>query len=189
MPHSTATTFKSTPLYGGAIAVDLPSHFGDASTIRQVPDHQEVFVDADGYSSVVFDILEHVEQPTDAAALEYHLRDLVAGTGDSTRVVEQGVKGLEKMSNTSVQTITFVQTPTQRSGRKEPDFVAVHLILLRIKQHTTDIVITVNVPHYPGEYEQAANQEEKTELMKEGDRVAQRILESFEIKDWGLFDG
>lgn len=93
------------------------------------------------------------------------------------------------LSNTSVQTITFIQTPTQRTHRKEPDFVSIHLILLRIKQHTTDIVMTVNVPHYHGEYEPAVTQEEKTELMKEGDRVAQRILETFEVKDWGLFHG
>lgn len=49
--------------------------------------------------------------------------------------------------------------------------------------------MTVNVPHYHGEYEPAVTQEEKTELMKEGDRVAQRILETFEVKDWGLFHG
>lgn len=66
------------------------------SQIRQVPDHQEVFLDADGYSSIVIEILEHVDKSTDEEALQYHFGDLVEGTGDETTILEQGRAQLKK---------------------------------------------------------------------------------------------
>lgn len=50
------------------------------SQIRQVPDTQEVFLDRDGFTSIVFDILERVdvgEEKSDADALKYHFSDIV----------------------------------------------------------------------------------------------------------------
>jgi hypothetical protein len=64
------------------------------SNIRQVPDNQEVYLDGDGFSSVVVEILERVDLP-DNEALEYHLRDLVDDeeddvTSDKTKVWWRG---------------------------------------------------------------------------------------------------
>lgn len=92
-------------------------------------------------------------------------------------------------SNKPVHTLSFIQTPPPPDRpRKTPDFVAIHLLLLRLKEQGTDIMITINAPHYPGEYEKA-EPGEKTALMKEGDEVAKKVLETFDIKDWGLFQG
>lgn len=55
-----------------------------------MPDHQEVYLDADGYSSIVVEILEYVEKSSDEEALQYHFNDLVDGTGDSTNILEHG---------------------------------------------------------------------------------------------------
>lgn len=58
------------------------------SNVRQVPDNQEVYLDGDGFSSIVVEILERVEQDDegraldDKGALEYHLRDLVEDEED-----------------------------------------------------------------------------------------------------------
>jgi hypothetical protein len=100
-------SFTNTPLFGGAITVDLPSNFADTrsaqstpvtttlhtncsnSTIREIPDHQEVYLDRDGYSSIVLEILEYVSKPSDTEALAYHFDDLVDGTGDSTTILSQ----------------------------------------------------------------------------------------------------
>jgi hypothetical protein len=57
------------------------------SQIREIPDHQEVYLDTDGYSSIVIEILEYVQKPSDAEALSYHFDDLVDGTGDSTQIL------------------------------------------------------------------------------------------------------
>jgi hypothetical protein len=51
------------------------------SNIRQVPDNQEVYLDGEGFTSVVVEILEREEKP-DNEALEYHLRDLVEDEED-----------------------------------------------------------------------------------------------------------
>lgn len=54
--------------------------------MRQVPDNQEVFVDADGFASLTFDIMERVSHlSTDSEALEYHFADIV-GADDSKEV-------------------------------------------------------------------------------------------------------
>ncbi|KAF2466798.1 Mog1p/PsbP-like protein [Lindgomyces ingoldianus] len=182
-------SFKSPELYGGAITVELPAGFVDASGIRQIPDHQEVYLDSNSYSSIVFDILERVEKPDDEAALQYHFADLIEGTGDETNVLGQGKATMLKMPNKPVYSLNYIQTPPRPDSahhRKTPDFVSIHLLLLRLEEQATDITITINVPHYSGEYVKA-REGEPTQLMKDGETVKQKILESFEIKDWGLF--
>ena len=101
-------SYTSTPLFGGALIVDLPSTFADVrcvtpfpstnvrltheiSTIRQVPDHQEVYLDKDGFTSIIFDITERVGLPgsgpaVDGAALTTHLEDIVASDIDTVQV-------------------------------------------------------------------------------------------------------
>ena len=103
------SNFKSTPLFGGALLVDLPSTFADVrfvwhvlfiavrelislnSTIRQVPDHQEVYLDKDGFTSIIFDITERVGGPgsspeIDGRALTTHLEDIVDSADDDVKV-------------------------------------------------------------------------------------------------------
>jgi hypothetical protein len=70
------------PLFGGAIKASIPPHFLDArfppfllqltgSNFRDVPDNQEVFVSNLSETSLIFDILERVDVPDNAAA-EFH---------------------------------------------------------------------------------------------------------------------
>ncbi|KAF1844030.1 Mog1p/PsbP-like protein [Cucurbitaria berberidis CBS 394.84] len=185
-------SFTNTPLYGGAITVDLPSGFADTSQIRQVPDHQEVYLDAEGYSSVVVEILEYVHKSSDDEALQYHFADLVDGTGDATTIVEQGRAQLKSLPNAPLLTLTFIQTPptpNPNPRRKTPEFTYIHLLLLRLKEQATDLMITINIPHYAGEYQKAAEEGGQTQLMKDSAALKEKVLESFEIKEWGLFEG
>lgn len=121
-------SFTDTPLYGGAITVDLPSNFADTrsvqislsrilnclhiphldsqrlrqltcqqhSQIREVPDHQEVYLDTNGYSSIVVEILEYQEKGSDEEALQYHFADLI-DEEDSTNILEQGRAVMAKL--------------------------------------------------------------------------------------------
>ncbi|KAF2827721.1 Mog1p/PsbP-like protein [Ophiobolus disseminans] len=184
-------SFTNTPLYGGALTVDLPSNFADTSQIREVPDHQEVYLDTDGYSSIVIEILEYVDKPSDEAALQYHFADLVDGTGDSTTILKQervefGDNGLR---DKPALALTFIQTPASPPPkRKTPEFVYIHLLLLRLKEQGSDVVVSVNVPHYKGEYEEAKEGED-TRLMKDGWAVRERVRETLRVVEWGLFGG
>ena len=64
------------------------------------------------------------------------------------------------------------------------------MTLLRLEKYKTDILITINVPHIKGEYD-----EDKVdlELGKQGKLIGDavefsaRIWSTFKIKDWGLF--
>jgi hypothetical protein len=51
------------------------------------------------------------------------------------------------------------------------------------------IIISINIPHYPGEYTPAEQQGGETPLMKDSKAVREKVLESFRVKEWGLFEG
>lgn len=61
------------------------------STLRQVPDNQEVYIDKDGFTSIIFDITERVGGPgtsaeIDGRALTTHLEELVGDELDTVTV-------------------------------------------------------------------------------------------------------
>ena len=88
-------------------------------------------------------------------------------------------------------TLIATQTPPTKSERSSaPDFTALILTLVRLEKESTDILITINVPHIKGEYDE---DEVDLALGKQGELIgdaveyAARIWSSFEVKDWGLF--
>ena len=83
--------FRNTPLFGGAIVCDLPEKFADVSKLRQVPDNQEVWIDQDGFTSIIFDITERVGAPgtgpeIDGRAMTTHLEDMVGSDIDTVKI-------------------------------------------------------------------------------------------------------
>jgi hypothetical protein len=97
-----------------------------------------------------------------------------------------------RSSNNPALALTFIQTsaplPAHQAHRKTPEFVYIHLLLLRLKEHGTDIMVTINIPHYAGEYEKAGPGEE-TRLMKDSWPMREKVLESLRVVEWGLFEG
>ncbi|KXJ90637.1 ran-interacting Mog1 protein [Microdochium bolleyi] len=193
-------TYRSTPLYGGALICELPTHFADVSTIRQVPDNQEVYIDKDGFTSIVFDITERVGGPgstpeIDGEALTTHLEDVVGDESDRTKVWNSATTHFSRVDET-IPAYTLIATQAPRPGgaggasASSPDFTAIILTLLRLEREKTDILITINVPHIKGEYDE---DEVDLELGKQGKLIgdavdyAAKIWESFKVKDWTLF--
>lgn len=62
--------------------------------------------------------------------------------------------------------------------------------MLRLERESTDILVTINVPHIKGEYQE---DDVDLELGKQGRLIgdaveyASRIWETFKVKDWTLF--
>ncbi|APA14118.1 hypothetical protein SS1G_11041 [Sclerotinia sclerotiorum 1980 UF-70] len=193
------TTYTSTPLFGGALIVDLPSTFADVSTIRQVPDHQEVYLDKDGFTSIIFDITERVgtagsSPATDGAAMTTHLEDIVDSDLDTVKVWSiTDTKFTKLPEGIPAYTLIATQTPPHdpNSHASAPDFTAIVLNLIRLERESTDILVTINVPHIKGEY---SADDVDLQLGKQGKLIenavehAAKIWETFKIKDWGLFD-
>lgn len=73
---------------------------------------------------------------------------------------------------------------------KAPDFTGVLLTLIRLVEQETDLVITVNVPHAVGEYDPREidmSAGKHGSLLDAAIQYRDRILQTFEIRDWGLF--
>lgn len=92
-------------------------------------------------------------------------------------------------------TLIATQTPSSNlnpasSRDAPPDFTAIVLNLVRLERESTDILITINVPHIKGEY---SADDIDLELGKQGKLIADAvehasvIWESFKVKDWHLF--
>jgi len=193
------TTFQSTPLFGGALVVDLPATFADVSTIRQVPDNQEVYLDKDGFTSIIFDITERVgaagsSESTDGLALTVHLQEIVDSDIGTLKVWSTTPTQFSRLpEGTPAYTLIATQTPPVDEEKRStaPDFTAIVLNLIRLEKESTDILITINVPHIKGEYtEEDVNLEVGLQGKLIGDAVeyAAKIWETFKIKDWSLFN-
>lgn len=58
-----------------------------------MPDHQEVYLDKEGFTSLTFDILERVDSvANDEEALKFHLEDIADSEGQRQVVSSGGVK-------------------------------------------------------------------------------------------------
>ncbi|KAK4074178.1 hypothetical protein Trihar35433_3652 [Trichoderma harzianum] len=199
-----SSKYRSTPLYGGAITCDLPKHFADVSKLRQVPDNQEVWIDKDGFTSIIFEITERVGEPgsgpeIDGRAMTTHLEDMVGSDINTVKIWNTAETEFSRMQEGENRlkhpAYTLIATQTPNAGHSSdqssaPDFTALTMTLLRLEEQDTDILITINVPHIRGEYDA---EEVDLELGKQGKligdavEIAARIWETFVIKDWGLF--
>ncbi|KAI4284583.1 MAG: hypothetical protein L6R38_001284 [Xanthoria sp. 2 TBL-2021] len=193
------TTFKSTELFGGAITVNFPASYADVSNIREVPDHQEIYLDASGFSSVIVEIAERVSHPpTDQEALRFHFEDIV-DEHDTSRIWHTNVAQLPHLpSNTPCYTLLATTTPPPATNgnvhTKTPSFTAVMLTLIRLVAQSTDIVVTINIPHIPGHQEPSDGEVNFEEgkfgsLVEEGVKIRDEVWRSLEVRDWGLFGG
>ncbi|KAL9584108.1 MAG: hypothetical protein Q9212_002316 [Teloschistes hypoglaucus] len=191
--------FKLTDLFGGAITANLPAGYADVSNIREVPDHQEIYLDASGFSSIVIEIAERVtEPPTDDQALRFHFEDIV-DEQDSSRVWRTDIASFPNLpQNTPCLTLVATTTPPLTTNGNTraltPTFVAILLTLIRLEPQSTDLIVTVNIPHIAGHQEptdRAVNFEEGKfgSLVQEGVRVRDEVWRTLQVKDWGLFDG
>lgn len=90
-------------------------------------------------------------------------------------------------------TLIATQTPKSSSDERStaPDFTALILTLVRLEKVSTDILVTINVPHIKGEYDE---DEVDLALGKQGELIgdaveyASKIWETFKIRDWNLFN-
>lgn len=189
--------FTSHLLFGGAIVCDLPTTFADASAIRDVPDHQEVWLSKTGFTNIIIEInqrLSSQEAPTDEDALKFHFRDLAESTeasaADETRFWSSGKAVLSKMPEAPCYVMFATQYNAKKTSKNPEDFTGVLLVLVRLEKVESDVIICVNVPHMPGEYNAAEMDlpsQKVGKLLEEGSVIRGKILESFEVKDWSVF--
>ncbi|KAH0565650.1 hypothetical protein GP486_000960 [Trichoglossum hirsutum] len=192
--------YRRADLYGGAIVVDLPGGYLDVSDIRPVPDHQEVYVDSDGFTSIIFDITERPDSvTTDEAALKLHLDDIF-DPDDNPKLWYQNKAQLSHFPEqtpayTVFKTKHFPQVASEESGpppglKATPVFTAVIVTIVRLETQKTDIVVTINVPHIRGSYDERSVDLERGQLgalLNTALAHQDRVFRTLEVKDWSLF--
>ncbi|KAL3479510.1 hypothetical protein BJX99DRAFT_71831 [Aspergillus californicus] len=143
----TMTTSTPKDLYGGAIKAIAPEGWLDASDLRQIPDHQELFLSSTTLSNLIFEINEYVSgetalsslqsnpqsqtldilgpnpeaspQTVDKAAALYHLNDIRDGDSDTLRIVTPPSQvSMTKLTNTrAYKGVAVLTSPTAERAR------------------------------------------------------------------------
>lgn len=159
--------FQDIGLYGGAISVQIPTDFIDASQFREIPDTQEVFVNTRQDDSIVFDLMERVEATNDQQALKDHLSEIseINNNGSQFTQLYNETRSLVKpmiKKDSSPAYITVAIEPAKKWGKTteleqkenvsdeekvldEPLLVLI-LVLIRLQSVETDLLVTYNTP-------------------------------------------
>ncbi|KAK9021648.1 hypothetical protein V6N11_011627 [Hibiscus sabdariffa] len=165
-----ADLLSERPLFGGAISTSFPLRFQDVSNIRQVPDHQEVFVDPACDESLIFELLDYRHEVGDDGSAVWFLRDLaIEQDGEGFMLLEQSTMveapGLCYKNIPAIVTIAvgqmvdfsmrlidvfdnvFLHSVSKgRQGREAQNIIKVYLANIRLKEVGTDVLFTAYEP-------------------------------------------
>ncbi|XP_027154530.1 ran guanine nucleotide release factor [Coffea eugenioides] len=189
------------PLFGGAISIAFPLRFQDVSNIRQVPDHQEVFVDPARDESLIFELLDFKADVADNGSATWFLQDLAAEqNAEGATVIEQsGVFQADGLQFGDMPTIISTAVGQMaiskgRQGRGAQNLVKVYLANLRLKGVATDVLITAYEPIVINPLSESAIAVGAGVAVPAGqsgcmpmNEVFQLAATSFKVNDWSLF--
>ncbi|XP_066484937.1 ran guanine nucleotide release factor [Tiliqua scincoides] len=134
-------------LFGGAFSAFLPPGCLDVSELRQVPDNQEVFVHPSTDQSIIIELLEYQAGVPDENAARYHFEDAAGASAEAEVLSQESLAphllALEGCS--SAWCLTTCQL-VAKFNEKAKNKVTVHLVLLRLPQYGTDLLLTFNNP-------------------------------------------
>lgn len=190
------------PLFGGRISSTFPNRFQDVSDIRQVPDHQEVFVDPSRDESLIVELLEFKPDIADNGSAAWFLQDLAREQdAEGTVVIEQSgvleAPGLMYNNIPAVVTTAVGQMAISkgRQGREAQNIVKVYLANLRVKGVDTDVLITAYEPIVINPFSESADTVGAGLAVPASlagcismDEVFKLAATSFKVYDWSLFD-
>ena len=193
-------SFKLNGLFGGAIAVDVPSLWIDASTFRQVPDNQEVFVAEDASdASLVVEMLEPPEGIPDDEIADYLFRDLVEANDSMdcsvvkiTQLTSAKVPCLKSLDGITAYCLEGRMTVSKfKEGPASAcNEVAVSLGVIRLPAPIdTDLMVTVNAPVQIAPDSGSAAVAGGASRPELATAVLHRALASLDIIDFSLFAG
>ncbi|XP_050375215.1 uncharacterized protein LOC126792780 [Argentina anserina] len=193
--------YSQRALFGGAISSLFPDRFQDVSNVRQVPDHQEAFVDPARDESLIIELLDFKPDVADSGSATWFLQDLATEQdAEGSVVIEQTgvveVPGLSYGNVPSVVTTVVGQMAISkgRQGREAQNTVRVYVANLRLKGVSTDVLITAYEPIHINPLSESATavgaglaapalQSGHVPMLE----VFRLAVSSFKINDWNLF--
>lgn len=199
-------------LFGGTITCVLPDTFEDVSSFRQVPDHQEVFVDKNSDMSFILEILQSADSLKDSDAASFHFNDLATcNEAEEVQIHSSAVMNAKEVlpamnGQFSVCALTGSQKVKKfRSEDASLDRVHIFLVVVRLPAVSTDVLITINIPLSGTEtvtnVPVATFRPDTPEFVFEGNTVTAEtkklvmlaitalklVMSNFNVMDWSLF--
>ncbi|KAA8649797.1 hypothetical protein EYZ11_005387 [Aspergillus tanneri] len=207
--------FITHEFYGSTIKGVIPQGWIDASTLREVPDHQEIFLSATTLSNQIIEINQRVDrdealsatrtQPLstdslpetiDKAAIMYHLHDL-CDESDTLEVLVPAQKvPMQEIPKASAYRGVVALTATkmgqhrreQREGQTQGQAALTtncHYLLVRLEEQETDLLVFVNVPSE--EFDARGDVRGLEEENKLAEGLIGELVVRLKVVDWGLF--
>ncbi|KAF9166413.1 hypothetical protein BGX21_006392 [Mortierella sp. AD011] len=196
-------------LFGGAITLNLPRKFENISHVREVPDHQEVFVNVEEDQSVIVEILELAAQTNDEGCAAFHYQQLAEDNDATDASVIQSVSVLNnselptwpaeakiylllgqqriaKFNERQRQLEDAAAHPHQQPHADARNLVQIMMVVVRLPRQETDIVITYNVPLQISE-SSSSKQVAHEGNIQEAEVWFRNMIGSFLVRDWSLF--
>ncbi|XP_050215846.1 uncharacterized protein LOC126666953 [Mercurialis annua] len=191
------------PLFGGAITSSFPLRFQDVSNIRQVPDHQEVFVDPDRDESLIFELLDYKHEVGDNGSASWFLQDLANEQNaegctlfEQSEVVEApGIlsRNIPTVISTAVGQMNISKG---KQGREAQNIVKVYLANIRLKGVDTDVLVTAYEPVLINPLSESARMVGAGMAVPAAQsgylpmsEVFKLAVSTFKVIDWNLFGG
>ncbi|KAL1806337.1 hypothetical protein ACET3Z_029405 [Daucus carota] len=188
-------------LFGGAVVCNFPPRFQDVSDVREVPDHQEAFADPARDESLIFELLDLKQDVPDNGSATWFFQDLASeqDSGGNMIIEQSGVfeaEWLRFRNMPAVMTTAIGQMAISkgRQGREAQNVVKVYLANLRLKEVSTDVLITAYEPLLINHLSESANAvgaglavpAAQSGFMPMDD-VFKSAVSSFRVLDWSLF--
>jgi hypothetical protein len=183
------------------------------SGLRDVPDHQEVFVDVDSDESLVVEVLEHQADVADRDAPAFFFRDLAEANDASAASLDEAqlVPHADAPGLPAGTPVLFAAGRQQVAKFREAaaNEVGVLLVVVRLAAVASELLVTLNYPRVldsasssaravasgagggtgpgagPGPDAGAGVAAPPLELAARA--VVRRALRSLAVHDWGLF--
>ena len=191
--------FSPRELYGGLIRAALPENYIDASDLRQIPDHQGVFLSPKTLTSLIFEINEYVSTTTDAAAVDFHFKDVIAepdhvyGNLSGPTQVTMAAASLNQYpayicegSITSPEVDKNASSALPLEWQQDPQtndyYTKVYQLVVRLVKYETDLCVRINVP-----LREMQSQEEATAEEDFAKVMMEKIVATFDVVNFGLF--
>eukprot|EP00188_Purpureofilum_apyrenoidigerum_P000345 Plantae.Rhodophyta-Purpureofilum_apyrenoidigerum.ctg11456.p3 GENE.Plantae.Rhodophyta-Purpureofilum_apyrenoidigerum.ctg11456~~Plantae.Rhodophyta-Purpureofilum_apyrenoidigerum.ctg11456.p3 ORF type:complete len:194 (+),score=39.61 Plantae.Rhodophyta-Purpureofilum_apyrenoidigerum.ctg11456:1299-1880(+) len=187
---------KEVSLFGGALHIGIPAEFEDVSSIREIPDNQEVYADAATDRSIIVEVLEMVECG-DPDAARWHLHNLAEEMQALNEdLVEAMVIGPDFSSlaarDETICSIAFgrVAVAKYRDAAKIANVVNLFIACLRLKDVSTDLLVSMNDPSFINS--ESSSAKEGAVVSMDGNlevkaAVFKRIISTLRIDDFTLF--
>ena len=193
--------WESKQLFGGAISCAMPVSFDDVSVVRQVPDHQEVFVHKDSEMSLIIELLQYDETVSDDKAALHYFEDLsLCNEAQQTKIESSEIvhdpeflPGIQNKKYTKCALVgrQIVAKFSSNNPNQPKDAVQILLMVLRLSDVGTDLLVTLNLP-----YAQQNARESGASLLQKPVIVEHKVspadimkitLHTLKILDWSLF--